>query len=405
MPAAAGDPYDALVELIPDRFAAGGEAIARDADGRVVFVNGALPGERVRVEITDHKRDWARARVVEVVDASPHRVQPPCPSRRAGCGGCGWQHMTHDAQRDAKRAVAADALARIGGLSDADVRLGASVDPVGYRTTVRVAAAPDGRAGFRAEHAHEVIAAPDCLVAHPLLRRAIAALELAPEVEPTLRCSVATGEVGARWEGAGDLVRGLPDGALVGAREALHERVAGTTLRVSMGSFFQSGPQAAELLVDSVRSAAPELSAAAVVVDAYAGIGLFAALAVPVDAHVIAIETSKSAVADARSNLAGRDVDIVRGEVGGWHVPADRAVDVVIADPARSGLGVPGVTALERTGAGVLVLVSCDPASLGRDAKLLGRAGYRLEWSEVVDTFPQTTHVEAVSRFTRGRTR
>ncbi len=75
----------------------------------------------------------------------------------------------------------------------------------------------------------------------------------------------------------------------------------------------------------------------------------------------------------------------------------------MIADPARSGLGVPGVTALERTGAGVLVLVSCDPASLGRDAKLLGRAGYRLEWSEVVDTFPQTTHVEAVSRFTRGR--
>ena len=172
-----------------------------------------------------------------------------------------------------------------------------------------------------------------------------------------------------------------------------------------MGSFFQSGPQAAELLVDTVRKAAPELSAAAVVVDAYAGIGLFAALAVPVDAHVIAIETSKSAVADARSNLAGRDVDIVRGEVGGWHVPADRAVDVVIADPARSGLGGPGVTALERTGAGVLVLVSCDPASLGRDAKLLGRVGYRLEWSEVVDTFPQTTHVEAVSRFTRAPAR
>ena len=260
--AAAGDPYDALVELIPDRFAAGGEAIARDADGRVVFVNGALPGERVRVEITEHKRDWACARVVEIIDASPHRVRPPCPSRRAGCGGCGWQHMTHDAQRDAKRAVAADALTRIGGLPDADVRLGASVDPVGYRTTVRVAATADGRAGFRAEHTHDVVAAPDCLVAHPLLRRAIAALELAPEVEPTLRCSVATGEIGARWEGAGELVRGLPDGALVGGREALHETVAGTTLRVSMGSFFQSGPQAAELLVDTVRRAAPELSAA-----------------------------------------------------------------------------------------------------------------------------------------------
>ena len=179
------------------------------------------------------------------------------------------------------------------------------------------------------------------------LCRAIAALELAPEVEPTLRCSVATGEVGA-VEGTGDLVRGLPTApSSVHGRRCTRASPA-RRCAVPMGSFFQSGPQAAELLVDTVRSAAPELSAAAVVVDAYAGIGLFAALAVPADAHVIAIETSKSAVADARSNLAGRDVDIVRGEVGGWQVPSDRAVDVVIADPARSGLGVPGVTALQR---------------------------------------------------------
>ena len=81
--------------------------------------------------------------------------------------------------------------------------------------------------------------------------------------------------------------------------------------------------------------------------------------------------------------------------------PADADVDVVIADPARSGLGKPGVAALTRTGAPVLVLVSCDPASLGRDAKLLAAAGYRHERSEVVDTFPHTTHVEVVSRFVR----
>ena len=90
------------------------------------------------------------------------------------------------------------------------------------------------------------------------------------------------------------------------------------------------------------------------------------------------------------------------GEVGGWRVEADSDVDVVIADPARSGLGKPGVNALVRTDAPVLVLVSCDPASLGRDARLLGEAGYRHERSSVVDTFPHTTHVEVVTRFVRA---
>jgi 23S rRNA (uracil1939-C5)-methyltransferase len=179
------------------------------------------------------------------------------------------------------------------------------------------------------------------------------------------------------------------------------EDVAGHRLRVSIGSFFQSGPQAAELLVAAVRRAAPELTRAAAVVDAYTGVGMFAACATSPESHVIAIETSRSAEADAKENLAGRSCEIVRGEVGGWHPQSDLRADVVIADPARSGLGTPGVRALARAEAPVLVLVSCDPASLGRDAMLLDRAGYAHEGSEVVDTFPQTTHIEVVSRFAR----
>jgi 23S rRNA (uracil1939-C5)-methyltransferase len=151
-----------------------------------------------------------------------------------------------------------------------------------------------------------------------------------------------------------------------------------------------------------VLRAAPELGSAEVVVDAYAGVGMFAACVTSPDAAVFAIETSRSAVDDAYENLAGRRGGIVRGEVGGWHVPSDVDVDVVIADPARSGLGAPGTAALVRTESPVLVLVSCDPASLGRDAKLLAKSGYRHETSEVVDTFPHTTHVEVVSRFVRS---
>ncbi len=390
------------LRLTPDRFAAGGEAIARDDDGRVVFVRGALPGETVVAEVTHEKKDWARAHVVQIREASPDRVVPPCESRRAGCGGCGWQHLTHEAQRNAKVEIVADAFRRIGRVDDGVIELGPSVEPEGYRTTIRLAPTADGRAGFRAEQSHDVVAAPNCLVAHPALREIVAGLRLSGDVEPTLRVSVATGQVGARWDKQKGDVQGLPDGVLTSWSSVMHEDVVGRRLQVSLGSFFQSGPQAAELLVAAVGRSAPELVDADVVVDAYAGIGMFAACATNPDAHVIAIETSRSAVNDAHENLDGRRGQIVRGEVGGWHAPDDLSIDVVIADPARSGLGQPGSAALVRAGAPVLVLVSCDPASLGRDTKLLAKSGYTHERSEVLDTFPHTTHIEVVSRFVKA---
>jgi 23S rRNA (uracil1939-C5)-methyltransferase len=390
------------VELRTDRFASGGDAIARDDNGRVVFVRGALPDETVLAEITQEKRDWARGHVLDVVAASADRVVPPCPSRLAGCGGCGWMHLEHAAQRRAKAAIVAEALRRTGGVDEPLTVLGPSVAPDGYRTTARVAAGRGGAAGFRAERSHDVVAAPTCLVLHPTLRRLVAAIRLDAGVEAVLRMSVATGEIAAQWDRTRGAVRGLPAEVRRGRDAAVDEDVAGRRLRVSIGSFFQSGPQAAELLVAAVRRAAPELAAAPVVVDAYSGVGMFAVCATAPESHVVAIETSRSAVADARENLAGRSHEIVRGEVGGWHPRADLDAGVVIADPARSGLGAPGVTALARAGAPVLVLVSCDPASLGRDAMLLARAGYTHQQSEAVDTFPQTTHIEVVSRFIRG---
>jgi 23S rRNA (uracil1939-C5)-methyltransferase len=386
----------------PDRFVAGGDALARDDEGRVVFVRGAIPGETVAVEVTAAKKDWARADVIDVVEPSPDRVVPPCLSRRAGCGGCGWQHLTVEAQRSARVAIVGDALRRLGGVDAPVVEQGDGVEPIGYRTTVRVGADPDGRAGFRAERSHDVVAAPECLVAHGSLAALLPRLRLDRGVEATVRMSVATGELTAGWDRSNGDVRGLPPGTATGRSAALHEVVGGRRLRVSMGSFFQSGPQAAELLAETVRRSAPELAGAGVVVDAYAGVGLLAATVTDPGSGVIAIETSRSAVADARHNLADREADVVRGEVGGWHAPAEVAVDVVLADPARSGLGRPGVTALARAGAPVLVLVSCDPASLGRDTKLLATAGYDHERTVVVDTFPHTTHVEAVTRFVRA---
>ena len=160
---------------------------------------------------------------------------------------------------------------------------------------------------------------------------------------------MATGELAARWDRSAGEVHGLPAGTAVGSGALLHEDVAGHRLQVSMGSFFQSGPQAAELLVDAVRRAAPELAGAALVVDAYAGVGMLAVCATDPTSRIIAVETSRSAVADARANLRDREAEVVRGEVGGWRAPPGTTVDVVLADPARSGLGKPGVAALART--------------------------------------------------------
>ena len=387
-----------MVTVRPERFVAGGDALAKADDGRVVFVRGALPGELVTVELTEQKRDWSRGDVVAVVEPSADRVIPPCPYRRAGCGGCDWQHLETATQLGAKAAILAEAMRRTGGLDGAVIIEGPSAPSRAYRTSVRVVGSPSGRAGFRRERSNTTVEVDECMVAHPAIFDALHSVRIDPDVELTVRVSEATGQMTAMWDSRQGDVKGLPDTVRTGASAALYEDVAGHRFRVSAGSFFQSGPAAAGLLVDAVRRASPEIDGAEHVVDAYAGVGLFGLAAVPATSRTTSIETSRSSVGDASVNLAGRAATIVRSEVGAWRAGGER-VDVVIADPARSGLGKPGSAALAAAGAPVLVLVSCDPVSLARDATLLRQHGYRHERTEVLDLFPMTHHVEAVTRF------
>ena len=184
---------------------------------------------------------------------------------------------------------------------------------------------------------------------------------------------------------------------------SVHEEVAGRRFRVSAGSFFQSGPVVAEALTRAVSAAAGEaLGPGGHLVDLYAGVGLFASvLGARRGARVTAVERPGPALGDARVNLADLDASVVASEVGRWHAGAGRA-DVVVADPARPGLGRPGVQAVARLAPPRLVLVSCDPASLARDVVLLRTAGFRLCALDLVDAFSDTFHVEAVATFDRG---
>jgi 23S rRNA (uracil1939-C5)-methyltransferase len=396
------------VELRPERHVAGGDALARDRDGRVVFVRGALPGERVTVEITETKKDFARGDVVDVLEASEDRVEPPCPQRRLGCGGCDWQHLDPSAQLAAKVAIVTDALRRTAHLDEPVVIAGGSVPATGYRTTIRVVGTELGVPGFRHERSHETVGAAGCLVAHERLVELLGSMRVDPGLEVTLRCSTTTGERLALWDPRAGDVSGLPDDVAVGADAVVHQTVAGVDFRVSAMSFFQSGPDAAGLLVDAVSRSAPEMARARRVVDLYSGVGLFAAAAVPPGVPVTLVESALSAVADARVNVPRGE--IVTSEVGRWRPPARRrrsggpTADVVIADPPRTGLGGPGVTAVASTGAATVVLVSCDPAAAARDVSLLARQGYRHVGTEVLDLFPHTHHVETVTRFTRSPT-
>jgi hypothetical protein len=149
---------------------AGGSALARDAEGRVVFVGGALPGERVQVEVETEHRGYLTARLVEVLEPSAHRVAPPCPELARGCGACQWQHIDVAEQRTLKQDIVLDALTRIGKLdvAPATVRPTVELEPWSFRTTIR-ADVVNGRAGFRRARSHASVAVNDCLVAHPLL--------------------------------------------------------------------------------------------------------------------------------------------------------------------------------------------------------------------------------------------
>jgi 23S rRNA (uracil1939-C5)-methyltransferase len=395
------------MQLTPDRLVAGGDAMARDADGRVVFVEGALPGEVVEVEIDLTKKDFARGRLVDIVEPSPLRDSPSSSHRRNGCGGCDWMHLQPEAQLDAKVEIVRESLRRVGRLApevvDALVERGGAVSPFGYRTTIRVVGGPNGAVGYRAANSNDVVEVSSCPIAASKLSRLLPVIEADEGAELTLRTSVATGAITAIWDRRyRKSIRGVPPEVHIGERAWLTERVAGHDLRVSAGSFFQSGAQAAELLVAAVKRSAPELVGAQHAVDAYGGVGLFAVAAMDGAQHVTVIESSKSACSDAQHNLAGRSASVVRADVSGWTPPVGGptpAVEVIVADPARPGLGKPGVAALAAAGAGVLVLVSCDPVSLARDVSLLADAGFAPERIEVFDLFPNTHHVETVSRF------
>ncbi|MEQ8717651.1 MAG: TRAM domain-containing protein [Acidimicrobiales bacterium] len=393
------------IDVETSGIAAGGAGVARLVDGMVVFVDGALPGERVRVHIDERRRRHGRGHVLEVLDASPLRVPSPCLHGDRGCGGCDWLHVAPSGQEGLRAAIVRDALERIGRLEVPEIRVGEDSAPGGgHRTTVRAAVA-GGRAGIRHRGSHEPVRHDSCLVAHPLVEEVLVDGRFGDASGVVIRAGARTGErmviVSPRAEEVSvpsDVVVVGDDELRAGRRVWIHEEVAGRRWRISGRSFFQSNPAAADHLVEIVAAAVAGAGPGALV-DLYAGVGLFAGT-VGDGREVVAVERSASSVADLRVNLAGRSPapTIVRVPVEDWTAsPAG----VVVADPAREGLGKAGARAVLAAAAGRIVLVSCDAGALGRDARLLVDGGYRLVSVELVGMFGFTSNVEVVTVFDR----
>ncbi len=381
----------------------GGHCVARPADGRVVFVRHALPGERVRAVVTEVRKGYLRADAVEILTASPDRVDPPCPWAGPGrCGGCDFQHVTPAAQRGLKAAVVTEQLRRVGGLTPEELTaLTVRVTPLsiadglGWRTRVQYTVDSTGRAGLLQHRSHEVVPIDRCRIAHPLVQAAPVLDQEWSTVDGVEVVASAAGEVTLLGTDRSGRVAPISGPAKV------HERAAGRDWSVPANSFWQVHPDAADTLAATVvELLAPRPAERAW--DLYGGVGLFAAALAPhLDGtgRLTVVEADPRAAAAAQRNL--RDlttVTVVRSDVErALGNPRWRSVDLVVLDPPRTGAGRAVVQAIIDRSPRAVAYVACDPAALARDVRTFREAGWRLAELRAFDLFPMTHHVECVA--------
>jgi 23S rRNA (uracil1939-C5)-methyltransferase len=448
------------IQLTIDDLAFGGEGVGR-LDGYVVFVRGGLPGDTLQVRLTEARGRYGRGLIEAVETASPDRVDPPCPLF-GRCGGCRLQHLAYPRQLAFKEKQVRDCLERLAGpgtLEPPEIRpIVAAPAPYGYRNKMEftvLGAPPETRIGLHETERYDVLVDVDrCLLQSDTMnvlldevRRQVHARGLSvwdPDSSQGLLRFVTIREGRHTGEAMVNLVAGSPDvETLAPVAEALRERVSGTAsvvlnvnakkasvavgteehlllgrdqitervgglaFQVSANSFFQTNTEQAERLFAIVADAA-SLSGAETVLDLYAGTGAISLLLARRARWVYGIEVASAAVSDAVRNAKVNGIDnctFLTGEVR--HVLPDlihQGVrgEVAVADPPRAGFHPKALAALVTWAPDRIVYVSCNPATLARDLGDLGRRGYRVEWVQPVDMFPQTPHIEVVARLRRA---
>jgi 23S rRNA (uracil1939-C5)-methyltransferase len=409
---------DDTFELTLDEMAHGGSAIGRHA-GRAIFVPYAIPGERIVARIIDDRTRYAFAEGVTLLEPSPHRVTPRCAHFGPGrCGGCHFQHIDYSAQLDYKRAVVIDQFKRIGGLTNVAVHpVIPSPDEWSYRNHATFHVDDDGNLCYVGTDNSTLIPVEECHIIRPELLDLLNELDFEdiPELDRVRLQIGSDGDlmvtISTKDDQAPELEVNMPVSInfllsdnepvnLIGASN-LSYTVHGRRFRVTAGGFFQANVPQAEKLVDLVLERL-NLQGGETVLDLYAGVGLFTAFIAERASLVTSVESYPPAVTDADENLADLDnVDLIEGSVEDVLAELEGPVDAVVVDPPRTGVEPAALDILDDLGVRTIVYVSCEPATLARDAKRLTAKGFRLVDVQPVDMFPQTYHIEGVAHFTR----
>lgn len=412
-----------------------GNAIGEAADERVCFIEGALPGERVRATIVEQHKRWLKGRVLEVLEPSPVRVAPPCPLADR-CGGCNWQHIDAAAQAQLKGQILDNQLRR---LELPAARVVPSPRALGYRRRARVhyqrhAEQPEQLSlGFYAQASHEIVDAQTCLVLDPALDWAIQQLRAWVQWLPDTGtvhglsngCEVVLGLPGVRHDPALEQqIRALIDAGakdghegprllgvqLRGGRErvgigqtSLELDADGPTPPVVQGPFTFSQGQAEQnaALVEHVLAMAKPAERR--VLELHAGVGNFTRVLARAAKRVWTVDGDREAVANLQRTVErwGLSVNVKRGQaerVLAKLAAGKRSYDVIVCDPPRSGIGVEAAQHLLQVASERIVYVSCDPATLARDLAVLLAPGSPFELADlrVFDMMPMTAEIEVV---------
>ena len=403
-----------LMNIRVGNLAYGGEAIGRLPDGRAVFIPFAIPGELVQVRLVEEKPHYARAELNLVLEPSPRRIEPRC-SHFTTCGGCHYQQMDYSTQLEGKTTILREQLERIGGLKELpDIEVIASPGACwNYRNNVQFHLTAQGKPGYQKMHSNQTFAIRECHLPEASINRVWPQIELEP-MPGMERMNLRTGvndemmlilessnpqplEFNIEQEALSVIYKGPSDSLVLAGSDHIIMEVMDRQFRVSVNSFFQVNTLQAEAMVKHILMNLP-INDGMTFLDVYCGVGLFSAFIAEKVKLVVGIESSPEACTDFTSNLDEYDhVSLYEDKAENVLEMVNFNPDVILMDPPREGLGIRAVDGILVQGASHLVYVSCDPATLARDAKRLVNGGYSMMKLALVDMFPQTFHLESIS--------
>lgn len=401
-----------IIELTLDNPAYGGDTIGRLPDGRAVFVPFSIPGETVRIRIVTDKKKYARAELLDVLEPSPYRVDPRCQHFQT-CGGCHYQHIAYEQQLVIKRQILQDQLERIGGIKNPQIEETIpSPAKYNYRNQIQFHISEGKKPGFIRANKRGIVEISECHLPQESLNDLWPLLEVEPKTgvssialrlgaeDDTLLTLESTNLFDAEFD-----VESLPVSVvhispgnvqiLAGSAYTIMQ-VKGRNFRVSAGSFFQVNTPMAEKMVTLIEENIPE--GTGVVLELYSGVGLFSAFIAEKVEKLITIESSESAGEDFVDNLDEYDnIALYQGSVEEILPLLDVQSDIVLADPPRTGLSKKVLGRILSMAPELILYISCDPATLARDSKILAEGGYSPEKFVPLDFFCQTYHIETLS--------